>query len=141
VDEIYRKSMARTSLTLVIFSIAGTMALLLGTVGIYGVIAYSVAQRTREIGIRLALGAQENQLSSMFLRQGLLMSMAGIGIGLAFAFAVLRLTSSLLFGVGSADPLTYLTVSAGLLAVSVSASYIPSRRAARVDPTLALQAE
>jgi predicted permease len=141
VEEIYRKSMARTSLTLVIFSIAGTMALLLGTVGIYGVLAYSVAQRTREIGIRLALGAQENQLSSMFLRQGLLLSMAGIGIGLAFAFAVLRLTSSLLFGVGSADPLTYVTVSAGLLAVSVSASYLPSRRAAHVDPTRALQAE
>jgi predicted permease len=141
VEEIYRKSMARTSFTLVIFSIAGGMALLLGIVGIYGVIAYSVAQRTREIGIRLALGAQQSQLSAMFLRQGLLLTLAGVTCGLAVAFLVLRVASSLLFGVTANDPLTYAAVSAGLLTVAALATYVPSRRAARVDPSSALQAE
>jgi predicted permease len=141
VEEIYRKSMARTSFTLVIFSIAGGMALLLGIVGIYGVIAYSVAQRTREIGIRIALGAQQSQLSAMFLRQGLLLTLGGVACGLAVAFLVLRLASSLLFGVSAADPVTYAFVSVGLLTVAALATYIPSRRAARVDPSSALQAE
>jgi predicted permease len=141
IDEIYKKSMARTSFTLVIFSIAGAMALILGVVGIYGVIAYSVAQRTREIGIRLALGAQQSQLSAMFLRQGLLLTAVGVICGLAAAFVLLRLTSSLLFGVSAADPETYGSVAAILLAVAALATYIPSRRAARVDPSSALQAE
>lgn len=141
VNEIYRKSMARTSFTLVIFSIAGAMALLLGMVGIYGVIAYSVAQRTREIGIRLALGAQQNQLAALFLRQGMLLTLGGILCGLVVAYIALRLTSSLLFGVTAADPLTYLTVSAALLVVAALATYIPSRKATQVDPSSSLQAE
>jgi predicted permease len=140
-EEIYSKSMARTSFTLVIFSIAGGMALLLGVVGIYGVIAYSVAQRRREIGIRIALGAQPNQLSSMFVKQGLSLALGGVAAGLAAAFAVLRLTASLLFGVSAADPLTYISVSAGLLGVAALATYIPSRRAATIDPSATLQAE
>src|SRR5579875_834928 len=106
----YQKSLARTSFTLVMLGIAGAMALLLGTVGLYGVIAYSVSQRTREIGIRMALGAQQNALTMMFVRQGLMLAAIGIACGLIAAFAVVRFMSSLLYGVGAADPLTYALV-------------------------------
>jgi predicted permease len=140
-DEIYRKSMARTSFTLVMMAIAAGMALLLGVVGIYGVIAYSVSQRTREIGIRMALGAQRHELTAMFVRHGIILTSAGAAIGLIVAFAVMRLMSSLLFHVSPADPLTYLMVSLGLIAIAALASYLPSRRAAAVDPSEALRAE
>jgi predicted permease len=140
-DEIYRKSMARTSFTLVMMAIAAGMALLLGVVGIYGVIAYSVSQRTREIGIRMALGARRHELTAMFVRHGILLTSAGAAIGLIVAFAVMRLMSSLLFHVSPADPLTYLVVSSGLVVIAALASYLPSRRAAAVDPSEALRAE
>src|SRR5690242_8589840 len=140
-DHIYKKSMARTSFTLVMMAIAGSMALLLGVIGIYGVIAYAVSQRTREIGIRMALGAQPGELTAMFVRHGILLTGAGAAIGLAVAFGVTRLMSSLLFHVSPADPLTYLLVSVGLVAIAALASYMPSRRAAAVDPSDALRAE
>jgi predicted permease len=140
-DQIYRKSMARTSFTLVMMAIAAGMALLLGVVGIYGVIAYSVSQRTREIGIRMALGARRHELTAMFVRHGILLASAGAAIGLVVAFVVMRLMSSLLFHVSPADPLTYLVVSLGLVAIAAVASYLPSRRAAAVDPSEALRAE
>jgi predicted permease len=140
-DYYYRRSMARTSFTLVMLGIAGAMALLLGTVGLYGVIAYSVTQRTREIGIRMALGAQESQLTGMFVRQGLLLTALGVACGLAGAFAAMRLMSSLLFGVSAVDPLTYATATVGLVAAALLASYVPSRRARSVDPVVALRAE
>ncbi len=141
VDYFYRRSMARTSFTLVMLAIAGAMALLLGTVGLYGVIAYSVTQRTREIGIRMALGAQENQLTAMFVRQGLLLTALGVACGIAGAIAAMRLMSSLLFGVSTLDPLTYVAVTIGLAAAALLASYVPSRRARSVDPVVALRAE
>jgi ABC-type antimicrobial peptide transport system permease subunit len=122
-------------------AIAGCMALLLGVIGIYGVIAYSVSQRTREIGIRMALGARQQQLAGMFVRHGIVLTGIGVAIGLVAAFALMRLMSSLLFQVSPVDPVTYLTVSLGLIAVAALASYIPSRRAAAVDPAEALRLE
>jgi predicted lysophospholipase L1 biosynthesis ABC-type transport system permease subunit len=140
-DQIYRKSMARTSFTLVMLAIAAAMALLLGVIGIYGVIAYSVAQRTREIGIRMALGAEQQQMTAMFVRHGIRLTGIGVVIGLVAAFVLTRLLSSLLFGVSAVDPLTYLSVALGLLVAASLASYLPSRRAASIDPAVALRAE
>jgi predicted permease len=137
----YKRSMARTSFTLVMLGVAGAMALLLGVVGIYGVIAYSVSQRRREIGIRMALGAQQPTLTGMFVRHGLFLTGIGVACGLVVAFFIMRLMSTLLFKVNPTDPLTYAAVSAGLIATAFLASYLPSRRAATVDPVEALRAE
>jgi ABC-type antimicrobial peptide transport system permease subunit len=140
-DYYYTKSMARTSFTLVMLGVAGGMALLLGTVGIYGVIAYSVSQRTREIGIRMALGAQQQALTGMFVRHGLLLAGVGVACGLITAATVMRLMASLLFGVSAMDPATYGASSLSVVGVAWLASYLPSRRAATVDPVEALRAE
>jgi putative ABC transport system permease protein len=137
----YRNSMARSSFTLLMLAVAGAMALLLGTVGIYGVIAYSVSQRTREIGIRMALGAQRQELTGMFVRHGLLLTAIGVGIGLVASFATMRLLSTLLFGVSPVDVATYAVVTIGLAGTAWLASYLPSRRAASVDPLEALRSE
>ncbi len=137
----YTRSMARTSFTLVMLGVAGGMALLLGIVGIYGVIAYSVSQRTREIGIRMALGAQRQTLTNMFVRQGLILTGIGVACGLVAAFATMRLMSSLLFKVSPVDPITYLGMTLGVIVVACLACYLPSRRAAGVDPVEALRAE
>ncbi|TCK73554.1 ABC transporter permease [Acidipila rosea] len=139
--ELYTKSMARTSFTLVMLCVAGGMALLLGMIGIYGVIAYSVSQRTREIGIRMALGAQRRALIAMFVRQGLLLTGIGIGCGLVVSFVTMRLMSALLFHVSPVDPITYATITAGVVAIASFACYLPSRQAATVDPMDALRAE
>jgi predicted permease len=141
VGEYYTKSMARTSFTLVMLCVAGAMALLLGIVGIYGVISYSVAQRTREIGIRMALGAQRPTLTAMFVRQGLQLTAIGIGCGLVVAFISMRLMSSILFNVSPVDPITYAVITVGVVATACLACYLPSRRAATVDPVHALRAE
>ncbi|HEY6270248.1 MAG TPA: ABC transporter permease [Candidatus Acidoferrum sp.] len=141
VEYFYKRSMARTSFTLVMLGVAGAMALLLGVVGIYGVIAYSVSQRRREIGIRMALGAQQPTLTGMFVRHGLFLTVIGVACGLVVAVIIMRLMSTLLFNVNPTDPLTYVAVSAGLIATAFLASYLPSRRAATVDPVEALRAE
>jgi len=141
VEEIYRVSMARSSFTLVMLAIAGGMALLLGIVGIYGVISYSVSQRTREIGIRIALGAQGGGLKAMVVRHGVLLAAIGVTLGLMAAAALTRVLSSLLFEVSPVDPATYCAVSAGLLAAAAAASYIPAHRASAVNPIEALRAE
>jgi len=135
------RSMARTSFTLVMLGVAGSMALLLGVIGIYSVIAYSVSQRIREIGIRMALGAQQRTVTSQFVCHGLLLTVIGVALGLGAAFGVMRLMSSILFHTSPADPLTYGAVSIGLLATAFLACYLPSRRAAQVDPVEALRAE
>jgi predicted permease len=137
----YRASMARTSFTLLMLGVAGAMALLLGTVGIYGVIAYSVSQRTREIGIRMALGAQRQELTGLFVRNGLELTAIGVAVGLIVAFATMRLLASILYKVSPVDWITYCTVSIGLVATAFLASYLPSRRAAAVDPVEALRSE
>jgi ABC-type antimicrobial peptide transport system permease subunit len=140
-DEIYRKSMARTTFTLVMLAIAGAMALLLGVVGIYGVISYSVSQRTREIGIRMALGAKKDELMRMFVGQGLRLALIGVACGLVAAFGLTRLMKSLLFEVKPADPVTFITVALGLVLAAALASYLPALRATTVDPMEALRAE
>ena len=141
VGQLYDQSMARTSFTLVILAIVGGMALLLGIVGIYGVIAYTVSQRTREIGVRMALGAQPATMLPVFLRQGLQLAAIGVGAGLAAAVGLTRLMSSLLFGVSAVDPWTYAAVSALLMAAAVLASYVPARRAMAINPVEALRAD
>ena len=138
---LYKKSMARTSFTLVLLSVAGAMALLLGVVGIYGVISYSVSLRTREIGIRMALGAQREAITGMFVRHGLLLTAIGVGFGLAASFVTMRLMSSLLFHVSPVDPVTYGTITAVIVVISYVACYLPSRRAATVEPVNALRSE
>ena len=139
--QIYEKSLARTSFTLVMLAIAGGMALLLGMVGIYGVIAYSVEQRTREIGIRMALGAPRGEMSRMFVRYGLALAAIGVAIGLAAAAGLMQLMRSVLFGIGPLDPVTYVVMPAVLVAAAVLSSYLPARRAASVDPMHALKEE
>ena len=139
--EIYEKSLARTSFILVMLAIAGVMAMLIGLVGIYGVISYSVAQRRREIGIRMALGARGDEVTRMFVKQALALAGAGAACGLAAALGMTRLISSLLFGVNPVDPLTYASIAAGLMVAAMVASYIPALRATKVDPVEALRAE
>ena len=139
--ELYSKSMARTSFMLVILCVAGGMALLLGIVGIYGVIAYAVSQRTREIGIRMALGAQREALIGMFVRQGLTLTGIGIVTGVAVAFATMRLMASVLFHVTPVDPVTYSFAAIAVLLIAGIACYVPARKAAVVNPVHALRAE
>jgi hypothetical protein len=139
--EIYDESLAATSFTLVMMGIAGVMALILGLIGIYGVISYAVSQRTREIGIRVALGAEPEALRRLFVRYGLTLAGAGTAIGLAAAAGLTRLMKSLLFGISPIDPLTYTAVPLVLVAATVLASYLPARRAAAVDPVGTLRAE
>jgi predicted permease len=140
-QEVYSKSMARTSFTLVMLGIAGAMALALGMTGIYGVIAYSVGQRTREIGIRMAMGAQQSALTGMFLRHGLVLSAIGAACGLIGAAALTRVMQPLLFGVKPLDPMTYALAPVALVAAALLASYLPALKAALVDPLEALRAE
>jgi predicted permease len=140
-EEIYDASLARTSFTLVMLGIAGGMALLLGVAGIYGVISYAVAQRRREIGIRIALGAQPRAVTGLFVGHGVVLAAIGVAIGLAAAFGVTRLMSSLLFQVNAVDPVTYVAVSLVLFAATLIACYLPALRATRVDPIGALRSE
>jgi ABC-type antimicrobial peptide transport system permease subunit len=138
-EEVFRKSMARSSFTLVMLAIAGAMALLLGIVGIYGVISYSVSQRTRELGIRIALGAGNAELRTMVVGQGLLLAATGVAIGLAVSAGVTRIMSSLLFETSPIDPATYAVAGAGLLAAAALASYLPAHRASTINPVEALR--
>lgn len=139
--EILDRSMSRTSFTLVMLGIAAAAAILLGAIGIYGVISYTVSQRTHEIGVRMALGARHGDVSRMVLRQGCLVAASSVALGLIAAFGLTRLMASLLYGVSATDPVTYLLVAAGVAAVCLLASYVPARRAAGVDPVDALRWE
>ena len=140
-ETFYNRSLARTSFTLLLLAIAGGMALLLGLLGIYGVISYSVSQRSREIGIRLALGAPIKLVTTAFVRSGFILSAIGCGFGLAAALLLVPLMKSLLFSVSPLDPLTYAATSASLLLAAALASYLPARRATKIDPVEALRAE
>jgi putative ABC transport system permease protein len=115
------------------------VALLLAAIGIYGVIAYSVAQRTHEIGVRVALGARQADVLGLVIREGAALAMAGIALGLLGALAFTRILSTLLFGVSPTDPFTFTSVSLVLVAVALAASFIPARRAAKIDPVVALR--
>jgi len=139
--EIYDESLATTSFTLVMLGIAGAMAMMLGLIGIYGVISYAVSQRAREIGIRVALGAEPGALCQLFVRYGLVLAGAGTAIGLVAAAGLTRLMKSVLFGISPVDPLTYTAVPLVLISATVLASYLPARRAAAVDPVDTLRAD
>jgi predicted permease len=141
IGDIYSQSMARTSFTLVLLLLAGVMALLLGVVGIYAVISYSVSQRTREMGIRIALGAKQSELKLMFVRHGLLLGAIGVAAGLAAAIGLARVMTAMLFEISPLDPATYGAVSLVLLAAVVLASYLPTSKVLAVDPVVALRAE
>jgi predicted permease len=138
---IQARSLAQTSFSLVMLAIAACVALLIGVVGIYGVVAYAVAQRTREIGVRLALGAQIADVRRLFLRHGLRLTVTGIAIGIGLAIVLTRVMAAFLFGVGPMDPVTYAAVSGILALVALLATYLPARRASRVDPSLALRGD
>jgi putative ABC transport system permease protein len=140
-DEVYSRSMARTSFTLIMLAIASGMALILGIIGVYGVISYSVSQRSREVGIRMALGAKNGEVQRMFVRYGALLAAIGVAVGLGAAFGLTRFMKSLLFGVGPLDPATYIAVASALAIAAVTASYFPARRATTVDPIEVLRSE
>ncbi|WP_236657317.1 FtsX-like permease family protein [Acidisarcina polymorpha] len=140
-QDIYGESMSRTSFTLVMLAIAGSMAVALGILGIYGVISYAVAQRTREIGIRMALGAKKAELAWMFVRSALVLTGVGTAVGLGAAAALMCLMRALLFGISPLDPITFASVPIALVAAAALASYLPARRTAAINPVEALRAE
>ncbi len=134
-----KDSMVTLSFTMLVLAIASSLALILGAVGLYGVLSYVVAQRTREIGVRLALGAEPGQVRRMVVTQGAKVVGAGVAVGLAVAFVSAKVLESLLFQVAPADAATYAAMSASMLAVGLLASYMPARRASNVDPIESLR--
>jgi predicted permease len=140
-DEIVSAALAQTTFTVTLLSIAAAIGLLLGLVGLYGAISYIAAQRTREIGVRLALGANPAVVCMMVLRQGFIVALIGIAVGLTLAWPSTRLMSSMLFGVSAHDPATYAVVTILLMMVSMFATYIPARKASAVDPVQALRSD
>ena len=140
-EQAVSRSVAARRFTMILLAVFAVLALVLAAVGIYGVISYSVAQRTREVGIRMALGARTSDVIKLVVRDGLKLVMIGVGIGLAAAFALTRLMTTLLFGVTPTDAVTYATVALGLVLVALIACCIPARRATKVDPLVALRFE
>jgi putative ABC transport system permease protein len=137
-DDVVANSLGTRRVSMQLFAVFAIAALLLAAIGIYGVMAYSVTQRTQEIGIRMALGAQKADVLALVIRQGMTLSVIGVVVGLAGAFALTRLLANLLFGVAATDPLTFVAIPLLLLFVALVACYLPARRAARLDPTIAL---
>jgi len=140
-DELEAEAVATTSFSLTLLMIAAGVALLLGVIGVYGVLSYAVSQRVPELGMRIALGAPVGRVMGMVLRQGMALSLVGVAVGLALAVGLARLMEGLLFGVSPADPVTFGGVALILVAVALAASWVPARRAARIDPMTALRAE
>jgi ABC-type antimicrobial peptide transport system permease subunit len=140
-DEILSRSTVAERFNATVLTIFGCAALLLAAIGIYGMMAYSVKQRAQEIGIRLALGAESNQIRNMVVFQGLRVASAGVIFGLAVAFGLTRLIAGLLFGVKTWDPLVFLVVPVVLVGVALIAVWLPARRASRVDSIHALRSE
>jgi putative ABC transport system permease protein len=140
-DGLFTNSISPRRFSATLVGVFAVLAVVLAAVGIYGVMSYTVSQRTQEIGVRVALGAQVASVRRMILGQTLKLTLIGVALGLAGSFVVARFLTSLLFGVGMYDPLTFLGVAALLVAVALAASYIPARRAMRVDPIVALRYE
>jgi ABC-type antimicrobial peptide transport system permease subunit len=139
--ELVAKAVARPRFTALLLGLFAATALLLTVVGLYGVVAYGVNQRTREIGIRMALGAQQQNVLALVIRQGMRPALFGLGIGIACAFVLMRLLASQLYEVKATDPVTFGLVAFGLLLISFAASYVPARRATKIDPMKALRYE
>jgi putative ABC transport system permease protein len=139
--EVVERSIARTAFTMLLLVVAAVVALVLGSLGIYSVIAYVVSQRTREIGVRMALGASATDVLKLVLKHGMTLALIGVGAGLAGAFAVTRLMVAMLFDVKPTDVATFAIVSVGLILVALLACYVPARRAMKVDPLVALRYE
>ena len=140
-EQRFSDSLTRRRFSTLLLSLFASIALILAAIGIYGVLAYSVTQRTQEIGIRMALGAQPGRIMQMVVRHSLFLVIVGVAIGLGGAFALTRVMSSLLYGVSTTDVLTFSTLPVVLSVIALLASYFPARRAARVDPTIALRSE
>jgi putative ABC transport system permease protein len=140
-DDLLAASEAERRFALILFETFGLVALALAAAGIYGVLSYSVTERTREIGVRLALGAERRNVLSLILRQGLKLTLSGIGLGLLMALAVTRLLTNLLYGVSATDPSIFGVVAVVLIVVALFACYWPARRATRIDPLVALRHE
>jgi putative ABC transport system permease protein len=137
-NDVVMTSLGTRRVSMQLFTVFACAALLLATVGIYGVMAYSVTQRTQEIGIRMALGAQKSDILRLVVRQGMTLAMIGVLVGVACAFALTRIISGLLFGVGANDPATFVAISLLLVGVAFIACYLPARRAAKLNPVVAL---
>jgi ABC-type antimicrobial peptide transport system permease subunit len=135
------ESLARRRFSMTLLAVLAVVALALATIGIYGVMAYLVNQGTREIGIRMALGATQGNILNMVIRQGMALAISGVAIGLTSAFALTRLLRSLLFGVEATDPFTFLGMALLLTLIALLASYIPARRAVRIDPMISLRCD
>jgi ABC-type antimicrobial peptide transport system permease subunit len=140
-DQLIGKSALNASFDATLMVAFSVLSLILAAVGLFGVLSYIVAQRTHEIGIRVALGAQKNDVLRLIIGQGMFPALLGLGIGVAGAFGLMRLLASLLYGVKPTDPQTFVTVSVTLAVVAMLASYIPARHAAQVDPMVALRHE
>jgi putative ABC transport system permease protein len=140
-DDLFSAEVASQRFNAIALATFAGFAVLLAAVGIYGVMAYAVSQRTREMGVRIALGAGRGNVLRMILSQGFRLALIGVGLGLAASFALARLMTGLLFGVKPSDPLTFVLVTAALLAVALAACWIPAHRATRVDPVVALRYE
>jgi ABC-type antimicrobial peptide transport system permease subunit len=140
-EQVFARSLANRRYSVILLGVFATLALLLALIGIYGVMSYAVSQSSKEIGLRIALGAQARDVYKLVLGQGLVLAGSGIGLGLLAAYALTRVMRSLLFGVGATDPLTFTSVAMLLLAVALTACYLPARRATKVDPLIALRHE
>jgi ABC-type antimicrobial peptide transport system permease subunit len=140
-DDIVSRSISRQRFNVLLMSVFGAAALLLAAIGIYGLMAYSVQQRTREIGIRMALGAQADRVRRMVVFQGMRLAVAGVVVGLVAAFGLTRVIASFLYGVEARDPAVFVAIPAVLTLVSLVAVYLPARRASTVDPLAALRYE
>src|SRR3989442_10174180 len=140
-EQVMSQSLARQNFNMLLLTVFGAIALVLAAVGIYGLVSYSVAQATHEIGVRLALGAAPAAILALIVGRGMRLAGAGVALGLVAAFGAVRVLSRLLFGGRATDPATYIVVAAALAGVAFVACYLPARRAMRVDPVVALRSE